>query len=239
MTQQDVEQARAERVAANNRLMDEMEKSVETQGDWFVKLGTKRPITQSRQVTTGGVMGIGRKTIEQQETVGYDDDRALILKATRVIEGSYPSEQFIVVTPDGIMAVPFYHSDIDNPKSDKARGKLADYQVLKDLTSGKVKPTDLNKYVKKDKSRAWARPRIVIPVSVSILGEATIPRQIDLEEPNQFSSSPFTSEDFGNVVQESIKLTESPFKKNVEVAKQETQLATNAVASIRSLPPRE
>lgn len=226
-TPQDVEQARAEKEAAYTQLMDEMEKSAETQGGYFVKLGQKKPITENRPVTTAKFMGFGKTTTNREETVGYTDDRALILKATRTRKEPYIAgevEEFVVVTPDGIKVIRFNHSEIDNPQSGDAINAKADYDRLKDLTSGKIMPDDSNRY-QKPSEESRRGPAIVISRD----------RTVSLREPSTTST---VSGDFQNAIQESIKITESPFKKNVEDAVREKKVATDTIAAIHSLPPR-
>lgn len=225
VTPQDVEQARAEKRAAFTKLLDDMEASVDTQGQYFVKLGQKRPITETRSVTTSRFLGLSKTTKDEEQTVGYDDDRALILKASikREVHGS-PREDFIVITPDDVYIIPFYHNDIDNPNGDAAKSQRRDYDTMVALTTGKQTPDDASKYVKTGDWRG-----AVIKIS------SRFGADIQLREPGTESFS----EDMRRAVEESISRTESPYKKHVEEAKRQQAVATDTAAMIRSLPSRE
>lgn len=236
VTAQDVERVRAEERAAYTQLMDAMEASVETQGSYFVKLGQKRPITQVRQETTPGFMGLGRKTNEREETVGYEDNRALILKApiTHEWAGTTP-EDFIVVTPDGIFAIRFYHSEIDNPANGDQRSKRSNYDTIIALTSGKQTPDDSSRYVGRQ-AGDWRGSKIESSRKFGAAAEEERPwlSSIGLTELN----AAIVSESFQHAVRESINVTESPNKKHVEEAVAQKKLAEGAATMIGSLPPR-
>lgn len=237
VTAQDVERARAEEKAAYTQLMDAMEASVGTQGPYFVKLGQKRPINQVRRDTTAGFMGLGKRTSEREETVGYEDDRALILKApiTHEWAGTTP-EDFIVVTPDGIFAIRFYHSEIDNPASGDQQSKRSNYDTIIALISGKQTPDDSSRYVGRQ-AGDWRGSKIESSrkFGAAAEGERSWPSSIGLTELN----AAIVSESFQHAVRESINVTESPNKKHVEEAVVQKKLAEGAATMIGSLPPRE
>lgn len=237
VTAQDVEKARAEKEAAFIKLMDDMQASVETQGQWFVQLGQKKPITETQPVTTSGFMGlgIGKKTTDQEHIVGYNDDRALVLKAqTARQEYSSPIIDFTVVTRDGIFVIPFYKNEIDNPQSADANNTRRDYDILIALTSGKQTPDNSSRYDPHGTSYSAA---IVSSHAFDSTkeGQTSWSSFITLKHPSD-TGMPF--EDFQIATKASIDLTESPHKQNMQQAVQQTQVASNAANMIQNLPPR-
>lgn len=229
----DVEHARDAERAANEKLLDEMEASVDTQGPWFVKLGSKKPITETHQATKGRLWN--KRTVDTEETVGYDDDRAFILKA-QVANDVYgkPRTDFLVVTPDGILVRGFYSDEIENPDSNVARESKREYQALKNLVDGKIKPDASSQFYHDN----WSAGISSIRDFNESGEERPLNTKIRFQPIGELAGSP-TMEDFQKAVQESVAKTESPHKANVEVANQRARLATEAASMVRSLPPRE
>ena len=107
MTAEDAQRSRVEKEAAMSGLMDDMEASVETQGQYFIRLGDKVPLTQTQQETRSRILGLV-KTTERQVEVGLDDQRVLILNAME--DGNYVNRgqryvEATMVTRDGIKTV--------------------------------------------------------------------------------------------------------------------------------------
>lgn len=241
-TAEDVERAKAEKAAAYSKLMDDMEASVESQGQWFVKLGEKKPITQTQQVTqSGGFLGTRKTLVDREVTTGHDDSRALVLKAISRVnsfkgqegESTHEQQEFTVVTPDGIFVAPFYNSEIENPQIDYARDHQRQFGALKDLVAGVAEPTKESKYAVHSFENGNVSSRIALNS-----GDLGAYSGIQLTEPVRYNIS-FGPEDFQKRVQESIALTESPHKVNVEKANAQTELAKSAVNIVSTLPPRE
>ncbi|HSX40372.1 MAG TPA: hypothetical protein VLF68_02045 [Candidatus Saccharimonadales bacterium] len=234
LTAADAERAKAEKEAAFTTLMDDMEASVEAQGQYFVKLGQKKPITETRPVTTSKFMGMGKKTTDQETTVGYDDDRALILRAPidKEVYGNARTD-FIVVTPDGFRIIPFYKNDIDNPQSGSANYHKRNYDMVVALTSGTQTPDGSSRYGTNMRSTYKA---LVSDngFDTNQEGKAKSYDYINLEEPDKMN----IQEDFQSAVDASIRMTESPHRQHVEEATKQTQVATQATSMIRNLPPR-
>lgn len=235
VTAQDVERARQEKRAAHTKLMDDMEASVETQGQYFAKIGQKKPVTEVRQDTTSGFMGFGKKPVERKEVIGYEDDRAFILKAPINREHYGTSrEEFVVVTKDGIFVAPFYHSQIDNPQNFDAKAKKVEYDTIVALTKGGQTAHETSKYVPKTEGYFGGdNLHIALPSSPE---SQRWPQSIRLED---FPSSSSPSEDFRSVVEASIGMTESPHKQNFESANAQAKVAAEASTFVKGLPPRE
>lgn len=108
ITAEDAANAKAEKEAAMTNLMDEMEASVETQGQWFVKLGTKIQLTDIQREARSRLFGLGKKTVERQVEAGFDDQRVLLLRS--VVEGmegvgdkAHKYKEYTMVTRAGIL----------------------------------------------------------------------------------------------------------------------------------------
>lgn len=234
---QDAERAKQEKEKAFAKLMDDMEKSAETQGEYFVKIGQKKPITETRQGTTSGFLGMGKKPIETQETIGYDDTRALLLKAP-VDGNAYGSDytEFVVVTPDGLQGINFYKSELENPSSGAQREKKAEYDLLVALTTGKQTPDSSASY---SREKGWDRTLVSTGAFNSQNeGQQRWPSYIRLTPVVQPGGQESEDQIFQKAVKESIAKTESPFKKQVEEATRDKQVAVSASSVINSLPPR-
>ncbi len=228
VTGEDVEQARAKEREAYSKLMDNMEASVETQGQWFVKLGARAPITETRQATESKFMGIGKRIVDREETVGYDDNRALILKARdRNDKFGVDQEEFTVVTSDGIFVAPFYTSELNDTATRRFDNVRDKHAILVNLTTGGRKP-ESSSYSTKPRYGGTA-PHIVLDV----LRDDSRDNSVDLKRGD------LTTEDFQKRVQESIALTESPHKANLEKANNRLELASTAADLVSALPPRE
>lgn len=230
VTPQDAERARQEKRAAHIKLMDDMEGSIATQGQYFTKIGQKKPITETRQGTTGGILGIGKKPVEHEEVIGYEDDRALILKAhMKGKQWDVEREEFTVVTPDGIFVIPFHTTEIENPQDSYQRDSKKSYDTLVAFTTGMQVPSEKCKYG----PREHTRPQLEI-----VPQEGSWPTYIQLEEfPDE--RKPNLMEEFQHVVGESIRMTESPHKQNFESATAQAKVAVEASTFVKGLPPRE
>lgn len=225
VTPQEVEKARTEKRAAMTKLLDDMEVSVDSQGQYFVKIGEKKPITEVRQVTTSKFMGLGSKTTDQEEVTGYEDTRAFILKAP--VKRDYSGSEvqiFYIVTPDDIYATSYYTSEVNNPDTSLNNPRIKQvYDTLMALTKGDQTADDSWKYIRPDEGEEWRR-RIQAPdfsISLYTPDVATI------------------STEFQQAITESINMTESPYKQQAAEAREHTQVATDMASMIRSLPPRE
>lgn len=234
---QDAEKAKQEKEKAFTKLMDDMEKSAETQGQYFVRFGKKEPITETRQGTTSGFLGMGKKPIETQETIGYRDSRALLLKAP--IKGETSGSQFtqfVVATPDGIFGVTFYDSEVGNPQSGAAQAKKAEYDLLTSLTTGKQTPDSSSHY---STTSTWSRSLTSTNgFNSANEGQGQWASNIILSSLHETGNKEPVDQLFQKAVQESIAITESPFRARVEEANRDKQVAVSASNIISSLPPR-
>jgi len=232
LTAQDVERASAEARVANIQLMDDMEESVSTQGQWFVRVGDRKPITETQQeIKSGGFLGTRKTTVDKEVTTGYDDNRALILRAvSETNQYGIGGQDFTVVTPDGILTARFYTSEVGEDRTRNGRDSAhhaAQYDQLQKAVSGDTEATRGLEY----KTIVLENGGVHRSLESDSIGHGY--NGISLKEPTDLSP-----EDFQNRVQESIALTESPHKANVEAAQAKTELATAAVSMIRALPPR-
>ncbi len=229
-TSKDAEAVRAEERAIMGKLLDDMETTVDTQGQYFVPLGQKKPISAFMPVTKpGGFMGLGSKTTEEQQTVAHVDNRAYILKApiTRDSNGS-EYKQFFVVTPDGIFKTKFFFTREVNPPdtSHNPHPSKSEYDTFIALTTGKEFSLDeFAGYNKPKEYHTYHNPMVRFTDHYG--------SQLSKPDPDTFNA------DFQEAVKKSIEMTESPYKKQVAEAKQQIQVATAAANMIRSLPPRE
>lgn len=232
VTAEDVRKAEAEQKETFSKLMDDMEASVASQGQWFVKLGDKKPITETQQTTESrGFLGTKKTTVDREVTTGYDDSRVLVLRAISTVN-PYGQEQreFTVVTPDGFFVAPFYTSELDDASEGYRKDEQAKFNMLKELTTGAKEPTEEMQYSTStaDNGNVWRRV-------IQLTGSHN--RDINLDYPNRHDLK-FSLEDFQRRIQESIALTETPHKANAEAAQAQTELATSAADMIRTLPPR-
>ncbi len=225
MTTEDAEKSKAEKETAMSKLMDEMEASVETQGQYFIRLGDKVPLTQTQQETRSRFLGLGKKTIDTEVESGVDDQRVLILNAlensrnvnVRSIEAS-------MVTRDGIKIV----------RMEEISGKPGDFGQVYDIIG---------------KLRGGSKPSGGTGLLVSKFGVKQIKLYINeagntagttLSVSDYSEATPFkgTPEEFQDTVRKSIDQTESPHKRVVEENTADAQLANSAAEMIRTLPPR-
>ncbi len=226
-TAEDAERAKAEKKAEATQLMDDMEASAETQGQYFVKIGQKKPITETREKTTGLFK---KTTTPYEETVGYEDERALILKAP-VAHDVYGTqrEDFVVATPDGLHVMGYYRSEIDNPQSGNAKRNKAEYDFLVALTKGGKVPGPYSGFVRESKA-TWMKDYL----------------KFSGDTEDDFRSSFFQLKkggvDIGSVFQESVQksiaMIESPHKANIDREAADKNVIANSRNIISSLPPR-
>ncbi len=109
LTAEDAVKSVAEKEAAMSKLMDDMEASVETQGQYFVRLGGKVPLTSTQQETRSRFLGVGKKTIDTEVEAGVDDQRVLLLRSLKKsTENIRPYEEATTITKDGIKTVGMY-----------------------------------------------------------------------------------------------------------------------------------
>ena len=226
VTPEDVEKAKAQEREANTHLMDEMETSVDSQGQWFVRLGDKKPIVEQRSVSEPKFLGMGSRTVTRDETVGHEDTRAFVLRGiaeTRAYEADL--REITVVTPEGIFVAPYYKGDLEREANDgRKTEKQREFELLQKLISGET-PVEDAKYLSGPpyEGASHNQPRIEIAGN-----------RIRLERPQK----DYNGVSFGQRVEQSIALTESPHKANLETVTNQTQIANEAVDMISSLPPR-
>lgn len=238
ITPTDVERTKAEKKAAYTALMDQMEASVETQGQYFVRVGQKVPITEVQSETRSRFMGLKKESFPRDVEVGFDDQRVLILNADEY--GKYndysegattPREtrELTMITPDGIKTLQLKEDGIDKDK------RLA--ETIDKLRAGR-QPTPGSGFVRLERSNALIR-----------IGYLPDPKQYDVNtapgvenisaglygEAQQFAGS---AEDFQERIQKSIAKTEAPHKKAFEETSAQTELANSAAEMVRTLPPR-
>lgn len=214
ITAADVERAKAEKEAAMSKLMDDMEVSVETQGQYFVKLGNKVPLTQPQQETGADA--------------DVDDQRVLILNALGDDIGFDNRKRYVeatMVTRDGIKIVGMNEVNgigdfglaFEIIRELKAGSKLAEGTGFSISESGEKQIT--LGYMKE------SGQSVVTNLSASDISGDTKP----------FSGTP---EEFQSRVKKSIDQTKYPRKAIVEENTADAQLATSAADMIRTLPPR-
>lgn len=238
ITAQDAERAKAEKEAEFSKLMDTMEESVATQGQWFVKAGEKTPVTQKREETSRGFLGI-RKTSEIEEKVGYKDTRALILRATKAISDSdnpdrLTAREYTVVTRGGIGT--FTLEDLKEGDTTSSKKWIA-LGVMDRLYSGAT-PEYADAGIGYTEAMEGKLPTVKIGTRLGVTPEdyydeskrtAVIPIQMGT----------LSTEDFQTRMQGSIELTESPHKAAAESYTKEASLARSATSIIQDLPPRQ
>lgn len=217
--------------------MDQMEASVETQGQYFVKVGQKVPLTEVQSETRSRFLGLGKKTIDTEAESGFDDQRVLILNADELGKyNDYTEEkgasrkirEFTMVTPDGIKTLSL---------QERTGGqKVA--EIIDELRNGR-QPAPGSGFMRSEGGNT----------SISI-GYLPDPEQHDVNEssPEVVSiraglyadARPFagSAEDFQARIQRSIDQTESPHKKVAEETSRETELANSAAEMVGALPPR-
>lgn len=228
ITAEDAEKSRVEKEAAMSKLMDDMEASVETQGQYFIRLGDKVPLTQTQQESRPGFFGIGTKRMKIEAESGVEDKRVLILNALGESQGIASGKGYVeatLVTRDGIKTL----------RMQEDPNKLGNYGLT---------------YATIEKLKSGAKPSPEAGFSVSESGdrniafgyvdEANHPNYTTVGVSEFRGAMPFggTPEDFQGLVRKSIDKTESPHKKIVENNTAEAQLATSAAEAIRALPPR-
>lgn len=209
LTAEDAEKSKVEKEAAMSALMDEMETSVETQGQYFIKLGDKVEV----------------------ET-GVDDQRVLLLRRLEDTKEWDPGDrntEATVVTKGGIKTIIL---------SRKMLGNLdTNYDAVRELIDGRTpaegtgfkmsdygSPEIIIGYIPDgEKGNAEAKP-VTIKISAGEYGSA-----------QSFKGS---SEDFQTRVRKSIDQIESPHKRIVGNDTAEAQFANSAAGFIQNLPPR-
>lgn len=216
---EDADRAKKEKEAEATKLMDDMEASAEAQGQYFVKIGDKKPITEQRERSAGF---LGRKTETYDETVGHQDSRALILKApvTDKTAGGIETTNLIVVTPDGLKVICQY------PDGSGTLDKSG-FDYLLALTKGERTPGAFSKFSKE--SKTWWK-----------IGLEFTDREND-EWPTSFrveQAPPNILSMFQESVQKSIAMVESPNAKHAQEAIAETKVLQGANNIIGDLPPR-
>jgi len=110
VTAEEAAKSKAEKEMAMSALMDDMEKSVETQGQWFIKLGARISLTKIQQETRSILLGIGKKTVEKQVEAGFEDQRVFLLRSvvegTEEIEGeAHKYRDYTMITRVGILTL--------------------------------------------------------------------------------------------------------------------------------------
>lgn len=241
VTAQDVEAARAKEEEASTALLDAMEASVEQQGQWFVPVGEKKPITETRDVEQKrGFLGRKTETVPVEQTVGHEDTRAFIMKAPfeHKVYGQ-PRTDFIVVIPKGIFSAQFYDSEInkDHPGEGGTRYDR-EYQLVKGLAEGTLKlDPEESRYIPE---RGQQRDILQL-VARDVYGKYIPSVELHLNRASQrYESEPeFDSQALKGVIEASIAKTETPHKANFERAQEDVQLAQDAAGLIPSLPPRQ
>jgi len=234
ITPTDVEQAKAEKESAMSKLMDEMEASVETQGQYFVRIGNKVPITEAQEETRPRILGLGQKVSGREVEVGSDDQRVLILNADEVgksddYSGVTARRVFTMVTPDGIKTL-----RLERDKHGKY-GPVA--ETIDKLRDGR-QPAPGSGFVRLEGGSALVK-----------IGYLSDPKKYDVNKSpgvGHISVGPFSearpfagsTEDFQERIQRSIDKTESPHKKAAEETSAQTELAKSAAEMVRALPPR-
>lgn len=214
---EDADKARAEKEAQATKLMDDMEASAEAQGQYFVKLGEKKPITEPRERQTGF---LGRKTETYDETVGHEDTRALILRApvTHEFSGTQRTD-FIVATPDGLRVLAYY------PDSQNMQDR-PEYDFISAFTKGEKVPGQYSKFTRN--GNTWYKTGLEFSDK-----ESGYPTNIRLE-----SAPPDVLEIFQESLQKSIAMVEPPHAKNAQQAIADTKVIQGADSMIGGLPPR-
>jgi len=225
---EDVKKAKAEKDVASTKLLDDIEESVEQQGEWFVKVGNKKPIKETQAVTERHGLLRRKRTEDREVTTGYTDTRALVLRSmdTETDGGKREILVFTIVTPDGIAVKRFYKQQVENGREDDYENEKQEYRALKNLI-GEEKPADESSEASSSAFQGYDGVSVQLRgrMSVSLVGH--------------LRSNQVTLEDFQKRVQESIRITESPHKRNLKTAQAQTELATGASSAITSLPPRE
>lgn len=192
--------------------MDQMEASVETQGQYFIKLGDKVPLIQNASETETGV----------------DDQRVLVLNALGDDVGFDNRKRYVeatMVTRDGIKIVGMdeingignFGLAFDIIRKLKAGSKLAEGTGFSVFESGR-------KEIQLGYINEAGKPVVTALSAFDAISEA-----------KPFSG---TLEEFQSRVKKSIEQTVSPHNAIVENNAVETQLATSAADMIGALPPR-
>jgi len=234
VTAKDVEQARLKEKKANIQLMDDMEGSVKTQGEWFVKLGKKSPITEQQTTQQSRFMGLGNKEVSKEVTTGYDDNRALVLKAiARIDDGGIEEQEFTVVTADGIFVAPFFTSSLNTETNNNSENQRK-FQALKALTEDTSGVPSAMEYKTISNDTGYPIRKISLDSHEGTYGGITLVDPVD-----RHSGSMFNAEVFDQRVRESIAKTESPYKKQLKAVEEKAELSSRAAVVINSLPPRE
>lgn len=238
ITPADVERAKAEKEAAFTALMDRMEASVETQGQYFVRVGQKVPLTEVQSETRSRFMGLKKESFDRDVEVGFDDQRVLILNTDEMGEKGYLGEggrrrntrEFTMITPDGIKTLSLQE------ETDGKYGQVA--ETIDKLRNGR-QPAPGSGFVRLEGDTSYIK-----------IGWLPDPKQYDVHkapgeegkisvgrygEARQFAGS---AEDFQARIQRSIDETESPHRKVVEETSTQRQLANSAAEMISNLPPR-
>src|SRR3989344_3021242 len=194
--------------------MDQMETSVETQGQYFVRLGGKIPLTQTQQ--------------ETEVETGVDDQRVLILNALGDDVGFSNRKRYVeatMVTRDGIKIV---GADEINTISDFG---LA-FDIIRKLKAGSKLAEGTGLTVSESGGKQ------IILGYINKAGESTttaISASGALADAKPFSGTP---EEFQSRVKKSIDQAESPHKMAIEKTSAQTKLANSAAEMISVLPPR-
>ena len=197
--------------------MDQMETSVETQGQYFVRLGGKIPLTQTQQ--------------ETEVETGVDDQRVLILNALGDDVGFSNRKRYVeatMVTRDGIKIV---GADEINTISDFG---LA-FDIIRKLKAGNKLAEGTGLTV--SESGGKQRKQIILGY-INEAGESittAISASGALAGAKPFSGTP---EEFQSRVKKSIDQAESPHKMAIEKTSAQTKLANSAAEMISVLPPR-
>ncbi len=213
LTAEDAERSKAEKEAAMSKLMDDMEASVETQGQYFVRLGDKVPLTQPQQET---------QSVDTEIETGVVDQRVLILNALEDDPHIKGYSRAIMIIRDGIKIV----------KMDRKSGGTSfglKYDIISKLKAGS-EPVEGTGFSSDRKQ-----------IQLGYINEAGVPTSINLSTLGFLADAkPFTEspELFQKAVRDSIDQTESPHKATVEKNTAEAQLANSSAGFIQNLPPR-
>lgn len=237
LTPADAERSQAEKEAAFTALMDQMEASVETQGQYFVRIGQKVPLTEVQSETRSRFLGLKKESFNRDVEVGFDDQRVLILNADEMGEHGYLGEggerrrtrEFTMITPDGIKTLRLQED------GNGSYGKTA--ETIDKLRAGR-QPVPGSGFVRLEGSNALVRIGYLPDPKRYDVNKAPGVEKISVGQYGQAQRFAGSAEDFQARIQKSIDQTESPHKRVVEETSAQTELANSAADMIRALPPR-
>jgi hypothetical protein len=178
-------------------------------------------------------LGRNREEKPHEVTIGHEDTRSLILKAPlKEGDGNMAKTKYVVVTPDGLKQIYFYDQAMSEPETHMNRSRLEE-RILKALIEGDDTVAS-GAIFQKTESGSWLTIENGTPYDNGRYRPEAI-RLHNLEAP----AGKTPDEMFKQALKDSIAITESPFKKRVEVAEANKQSAVSALEAISGLPPRE